>query len=329
VIRFCRVLLGLAAVLAAPSSAGVVPTAGSTPAVPGATAVPGTTAAPGTAAAPDAAAARAALEEGSRRLEAKQYTAAVAAFKQADDLSGGHCGPCLLGLARSLEGLERYDLAIGVLRDATTALGDDAASVTANVELGELLLLRQGDLDEAERVFSRAAQGGTGRPERAAALSGVAVVRLRQKRYVEAVATSREVLGESPAPSEPVRRQARLALCLARDAGNLPAPATAPDTFRLGSDVEKPRKLYAPAPRYTLAARKAGLKGVVILESIIDNEGCVNSLHVLKGLREDMDKSALETVKGWVFDPAMRGGKPVRVYYTLTITFSLQAQPGS
>jgi TonB family protein len=61
----------------------------------------------------------------------------------------------------------------------------------------------------------------------------------------------------------------------------------------------------------------------VILEAIIDQEGCVTNAHVLKGLPEGLDKAALTAVKEWVFEPATLGGSPVKVFYTLTVTLKV------
>jgi TonB family protein len=265
---------------------------------------------------------RAALEEGARLLERKDYRAAVEVLKHADELAGGHCGVCLLGLARALEGLERFELAIGVVRDAAEALGDDPLAAKAYLELGDLLLARHhpGDVEEAEQAFGRVTRGS----DRAAALSGMAVVRLRQRRYLEAVEAAREVLRADV--HGPVGRQARVALCLARNAGSVPGPAaeSSDSPRRVEGPVEKPRKLYAPPPRYSENARRARTHGMVIFEAILDGEGCITSVHILKRLDRDLDGNALEAVKNWAFEPAKLDGKPVKVYYTLTVTFEVQ-----
>jgi len=86
-------------------------------------------------------------------------------------------------------------------------------------------------------------------------------------------------------------------------------------------DVTKPEKLSALPPVYTDEAHQARIQGVVILEAIIDREGCINAVHVLKGLPFGLDRSALHAVQTWVFEPAELHGIPVPVYYTLTVNF--------
>lgn len=94
--------------------------------------------------------------------------------------------------------------------------------------------------------------------------------------------------------------------------------------LQVGEGVSAPRKIHYPNPPYTEPARAARIQGVVILQAIIDAAGRVADVKVLKGLPEGLDKSALETIQTWTFEPAMRAGLPVAVYFNLTVRFSLQ-----
>jgi TonB family protein len=94
--------------------------------------------------------------------------------------------------------------------------------------------------------------------------------------------------------------------------------------IRLGGDVLPPEKVYFPSPRYTEEGRQARITGVVILEAVIDREGNVAHVKVLKGLPMGLTESAVETAKEWKFRPATRNGEPVAVFLNLTIRFSLQ-----
>jgi TonB family protein len=94
--------------------------------------------------------------------------------------------------------------------------------------------------------------------------------------------------------------------------------------IRLTGGVTPPEKIYYPSPRYTEEGRQARITGVVILEAVIDAEGNVVHVDVLKGLPMGLTESAVETAKQWKFRPAMRDGEPVAVFLNLTIRFSLQ-----
>ncbi|MEM1245416.1 MAG: energy transducer TonB [Acidobacteriota bacterium] len=89
-------------------------------------------------------------------------------------------------------------------------------------------------------------------------------------------------------------------------------------------DVQKPEKISSVPPQYTEIARKARIQGVVILQSIIDEQGNVTDVSVLKGLPMGLSEAATEAVKQWKYKPATLNGKPVAVYFNLTVNFQLQ-----
>ena len=92
----------------------------------------------------------------------------------------------------------------------------------------------------------------------------------------------------------------------------------------VGGDVFPPEKVYAPNPQYTDKARKARIQGVVIAQVVIDEEGCVRRIEVLQGLSPDLNAESVKAMAGWKFRPATRTGKPVAVYYNLTVNFRLR-----
>ena len=58
--------------------------------------------------------------------------------------------------------------------------------------------------------------------------------------------------------------------------------------------------------------------------AVIDEKGEVAEIEVLKGLGLGLTESAVETVRGWKFEPATRAGEPVAVYMNLVVSFRLQ-----
>jgi len=103
-----------------------------------------------------------------------------------------------------------------------------------------------------------------------------------------------------------------------------PPPIEPEGPIRVGGDVTRPEKIAGPNPQYTEIARKARIQGVVIVEAIIDKTGVVTNVRVLKPLPMGLDQAAVEAVKKWKFKPATLNGKPVDVYYNLTVNFRLQ-----
>lgn len=94
--------------------------------------------------------------------------------------------------------------------------------------------------------------------------------------------------------------------------------------FDVGDDIQPPKKILAPQPRYTKEARKGRVQGVVIAQVIIDKWGDVTIVKVLKGLSMGLTETALEAMSQWKFEPATLNGEPVEVYYNLTVNFRLQ-----
>lgn len=103
-----------------------------------------------------------------------------------------------------------------------------------------------------------------------------------------------------------------------------PPPSEPEGPIHVGGDVAAPNKISAPQPQYTEIARKARIQGVVIVQAIINKQGNVTDVKVLKGLPMGLDQAAVEAIRKWRFEPATLNGKPVDVYYNLTVNFTLQ-----
>jgi protein TonB len=109
-------------------------------------------------------------------------------------------------------------------------------------------------------------------------------------------------------------------------------PVTAPmpeaprsdEPIHVGAGVTPPEIVTRIEPRYTDIARHAGTEGVVVLQAVIDEQGMVTNLSVIKGLPMGLEQAALDAVRQWRFKPALQQGRPVKVYYNLTVRFSIQ-----
>jgi TonB family protein len=95
------------------------------------------------------------------------------------------------------------------------------------------------------------------------------------------------------------------------------------EPYRVGGEVTRPEKISGVPPLYTETARRARIMGVVIVEAIIDEQGNVTETKVLKGLPMGLDLAAVEAVETWKFKPATLAGRPVPVYFILTVNFQL------
>lgn len=88
--------------------------------------------------------------------------------------------------------------------------------------------------------------------------------------------------------------------------------------------MTKPEVIHKVQPRYTELGRRSGTQGSVIVEAIIDENGRVTGVRVLRGLPMGLDKAAVEAIQQWRFTPARLAGKPVKVYFMLTVNFTIQ-----
>ncbi len=75
-------------------------------------------------------------------------------------------------------------------------------------------------------------------------------------------------------------------------------------------------------PVYPDLAARARVEGTIILEAIIDEQGGVQSLKVLRSVPL-LDKAAIAAVEQWRYSPVMLNGKPVRVILTVTLSFRM------
>jgi len=81
-----------------------------------------------------------------------------------------------------------------------------------------------------------------------------------------------------------------------------------------------PKVKKQPKPKYPDAARQKGLWGTVVLEVIIDENGCVAAARVVRSIPL-FDQAALDCVAGWRFVPARSGEKAVATKVNAPVSF--------
>lgn len=80
----------------------------------------------------------------------------------------------------------------------------------------------------------------------------------------------------------------------------------------------------AKALKYPESARADSLQGTVYVQATVDVEGKVVKAIAQKGVREDLDKAAVEAIKKVKFKPGMHKGKAVEAIVTIPIAFRLK-----
>jgi len=93
--------------------------------------------------------------------------------------------------------------------------------------------------------------------------------------------------------------------------------------FRVGGGVSAPRALFTPDPEYSEEARKAKYQGTVVLWLIVDQSGRPRDVKVARSLGMGLDQKAVEAVRQWKFEPAMKDGHAVAVQINVEVNFRL------
>ena len=102
-----------------------------------------------------------------------------------------------------------------------------------------------------------------------------------------------------------------------------PDPPRPPAQVRVADLPVAPRKLVDVRPQYPEIARAARVEGTIIMEAVLDTNGRVTQLHVLRSVPM-LDQAALDAVRQWRYAPSLYGGRPVSVLMTITVRFTLQ-----
>lgn len=77
--------------------------------------------------------------------------------------------------------------------------------------------------------------------------------------------------------------------------------------------------------RYTSLGREFGIQGIVYLHFVVQSDGSIANVTVLRGLGYGLDEEAMRVVRSMPrWQPGYQGGKPVDVAYMLPIRFTLK-----
>ena len=69
---------------------------------------------------------------------------------------------------------------------------------------------------------------------------------------------------------------------------------------------------YFPHPEPDLSSLPPGTRGDIVLNAMIDEQGKIAELSLIRGLGPAVDSEVIAAVRQWTYTPAMRNGTPVR-----------------
>ena len=91
--------------------------------------------------------------------------------------------------------------------------------------------------------------------------------------------------------------------------------------FSLTEIDQKPRPVFQASPLYPADLRSKKLEGVVTVLFVVDPDGKVVRPQIEKSTHTSFEKPALDAVKQWKFEPAIRGGQRVNCKVRYPIRF--------
>jgi protein TonB len=99
-----------------------------------------------------------------------------------------------------------------------------------------------------------------------------------------------------------------------------PPPPRIP--VRTGGKIQPPALVKRIEPIYPELAVRAHVEGTVILEAIVNEEGRVEAVKVLRSVGM-LDRAAMEAVQQWLYEPLTLNGRKTPFILTVVLTFKL------
>ena len=87
------------------------------------------------------------------------------------------------------------------------------------------------------------------------------------------------------------------------------------------SDLNGPSPTRKVDPKYPPTLINEHVEGEVVLYAVIRRDGSVDSIQLVRGLDEELDKNAMNALSQWKFHPATRQGEPVELEAIIHIPF--------
>lgn len=76
--------------------------------------------------------------------------------------------------------------------------------------------------------------------------------------------------------------------------------------------------------KYPASAKEKGIEGKVYVQFVVEKDGSISDINILRGVSKDIDSEAVRVIKAMPkWKPGIQKGKPVRVQYTMPFKFQL------
>ncbi|HKY31248.1 MAG TPA: energy transducer TonB [Candidatus Polarisedimenticolia bacterium] len=85
---------------------------------------------------------------------------------------------------------------------------------------------------------------------------------------------------------------------------------------------QRPRALFQAAPHYPFELRRRKIEGSVQVLFVVDDQGRVTDPTIEKATHPEFERAALDAVRQWRFEPAVRAGRKVPCKMRVPLRFS-------
>jgi TonB family protein len=109
----------------------------------------------------------------------------------------------------------------------------------------------------------------------------------------------------------------------AKNEKDLKADGASEIVYEPGGDVKPPKLVHYVEPAFSPSSKEAYVEGTVKISTVVTRDGVTTSLRVTSGLNAEEDRTAMEAVKQWKFQPGTKAGQPVNVRVNVEVTFHL------
>ena len=254
---------------------------------------------------------------------------ACKAYSRANELAEGKSSPSLIGVANCYKQAKDGDKAVATARQALAVATTPEERTQATTTLGSALLEQPDEKSwtEAANLFKEQAASSNGSHGVDWLLS--ALLALHRDPEVAELLQSQRKQGQSTDNIQQILCNVNIG-SRSKDARriddrNARVRKLDPDApMQVGGKVTRPEirhqtKVETPGE----AIQHPGGLRTVIIQTVIDAQGQVRNLKVLKGEPYGLTESAVKAVKAWTFKPSTLDGEPVPVCYVLTVNYSI------
>ncbi len=100
------------------------------------------------------------------------------------------------------------------------------------------------------------------------------------------------------------------------------APLAGP-VFDISELDRTPQPKFQSAPQYPFEMRRAGVRGEVVVDFVVDSNGDVQSARAIRSSRPEFESAAVQAVSRWRFSPGQKSGQSVNAHLQVPIVFTL------